>query len=286
MQFGGIRIGAEHAIFPKRPGPEQLGSIGLKHMLTYLTGQAISRRNILPNDVLDSILNKPEKLMFGYPSLASAVNLTFTDDPLRRSINIVDADGGVYPIFEREFFLGSFRRLFGNTSVRSILRVGAGLDKRFMDIAGVEAINQISQKRQDAFIGASASWWWLPRQPWLEKFFIENGFEGYVYGLQRTTPNEKVNNNEWIKMDKLVDQAIERIGLKKGDTVGINLFADVWHPIGPVANRWGDEGLFLRWLEQRLQEKGFNTSAHFRLINPFFKPGDTFDTHSGRFKSK
>ena len=275
---------------PDRPHDRELLNEALKIAFTHATGQLLANRPLpfeQPN-VLDSL---PEAMIVGYPTLHSAVQGAFPEeDTARHSINIADVDGGVFPLYASEFALGtakSILRIFGNSSmqsiIQSILTRGKSLDEKLLDIAGIEAINQLTAKNQDAFIAVSKSWSWIPRQPWLEKFFIQNGFLGYAYGLDRTKPKERTNPDSWYKLSRLMDQAIEKLDLKRWNVVDINLFVDVYHPLAPAADREGGEGQFLRWAESELQKRGFQTRAHYRLINPFFKPGAVLDTKTQRF---
>lgn len=272
-------------IFPPRPTPEKLAQIARRDAFVFVTGKLLKNNTLLAPDALNAIDNLPEHFVQGYPSLNTAVEAVQrrqleTGLP---TINLVDADGGIFPIFEREFFLGTFRRVFGNSSVRSILHLGGELDKKLLDIAGIERINQMSQEGNSKFIGVSASWGWLFRQTWLENFFKLNGFEGYVYGINRTDPEHRTPEAAWVKMEGLLEQSLAKLNLPPGAEVDMNLFVDVFHPIAPAADKDGKEGLFASSQRHFLETKGYKVNPFFRMINPFFKQGDFLDKASGQF---
>jgi hypothetical protein len=272
-------------IFPPRPTPEKLAQIARRDAFVFATGQVLKNNAVLPADALVRFNNIPDRFVYGYPSLNTAI-----DDVKARqeatglpSVNLVDADGGVFPIFEREFFLGIFRRIFGNSTVKSILHVGGDLDQRLLDIAGIEKINQMSKQGNAKFVGVSASWEWLFRQQWLENYFKLNGFEGYVYGINRTDPERRTPEAAWTKMEGLLGQSLQKLNLQPGAEVDMNLFVDVFHPIAPAADKEGKEGLFVASQRHFLEAQGLKVNPFFRMINPFFKPGEFLDNASGQF---
>lgn len=252
--------------FNSPPGIPALADEARKNAASYLTG--VPTRT--PQQALAVLESQPLPENFQlsmYPSLNAAVGSLGPKEG-QKSLFAFDTDGVTVKNDPLESPFGLFKMGSGFPSLIPSL-LGPHLDRQ-----GLEGLKELKNVSDGLFryLGISISGN-LPRQGLLRNIYCENGAEDYLYGLQRHRAPENLDRlnpkDPWAKFVTIAGEVVKDFRLLAEDTLEFNLglVADILAPIKILSFNNGEEGMFLRWMQQFFESFDLQVNPRLVLIN-------------------